>query len=500
MRNITLLLLPVILFLSYPAAPVSAQLFMEEVVVFAVDTAPKQSVFLERNKNYELHLSGTYSFWRDAQYDSVGLVDAAFYRVIPPSETGIAGTSTSGSNGFLVNGLPISTRIVPPGLSPTYEYRMPFLGLGAPLNLFIEDHPPFSVDRHSDNTGAIRVRIYNVSPEIAIDSAVIDFGEVELGSYRDTVVVFENIGYGPLRFEDILLGGNDPGEFQYVGATDYLLQPGERDSVTLRFTPTSVFQKTAFIEGSSNDSDSRVIRIPLQGVGVTTLEAGCDSTLHARAQELNLIPVTLFTNREGSNTTSYSFDLEYDRSLLLPVGVETAGTLSASFDVTMNVTAPGRLTITAANGSPLVGTGTLVFLRAWAVWETPPASPLLMHDLQFNAGNPRALMVDGMVEIDSICNQYLKNVSFIAAPTLQQNHPNPFNPSTRISFTLAARSDVRLDVYRLDGTRVATLAAGTFEAGVHDVEFAAGGLPSGLYFYRLQAGPHSLQRSMLLLR
>ncbi|MBE0644872.1 MAG: choice-of-anchor D domain-containing protein [Bacteroidetes bacterium] len=500
MRQKYLFLLPVIFFLLLPAAPAAAQLFMEEVVVFAVDTTPKQSVFLTRDKNYDIICTGTYSFWRNAQNDSVGLADAAFYRDIPPGEFGFPGLSTSGTNGFLVNGQPISSRIVPPGPSATYTYRLPFIGLDAPLALFIEDHPPLSIDRHADNTGAIRVRIYNVSPEIAIDSAEIDFGEVELGAFRDTIVVFENVGYGALRLEEFGIGGADPGEFQYLGASDYILQPGERDSFTLRFTPTSVFVKNAFLEFTSTDSDSRVIRIPLRGTGVTTLEAGCVNTLRAQAQEQNLIPVTLFTNRDGSNTTSFRFDLEYDRSLLLPVGVETRGTLSASFNVTMTVTAPGRLTVTGTNGTPLVGTGTLVFLRAWAVWENPPVSPLLMHDLVFNAGNPRALMVDGSVTIDSICNQYLKNVSFTAPPILRQNHPNPFNPSTRITFTLAAPAQVRLDVFSLSGALVATLVQGTYDAGEHSTDFRASGLPTGLYLYRLQAGEHTLTRSMLLLR
>jgi hypothetical protein len=394
----------------------------------------------------------------------------------------------------------MSTRIVPPGLSPTYSYRLPFVGLGAPLTLIIEDHPPLSIDRHADNTGAIRVRIFNVSPEIRIDSSAIDFGEVELGAFRDTVIVFENEGYGALRLEEFTIGGADPGEFQYMGSANFILQPGERDSFTLRFTPTSIFLKTAFLECNSTDSDSRVIRIPLYGTGVTTLEAGCANNLRAQAQERNLIPVTLFSNREGSNTTSYSFELEYDRGLLLPEGVETRGTLSASFNVAMTVTAPGRLTVTATNGSPLTGTGTLLFLRAWAVWENPPLSPLLMSNLVFNTGNPRARIVDGSVAIDSICNQYLKNVSYTAPPVLRQNRPNPFNPSTLISFSLAAQADLRLDVYSLAGLHVATLAQGRFEAGEHEVDFIASGLPSGLYFYRLQSGAFMSTRSMLLLR
>ncbi|MBR9979312.1 MAG: choice-of-anchor D domain-containing protein [Bacteroidetes bacterium] len=500
MRNIRLTLFTFLLLSLHVPVPVAGQLFVEEILVFALDTIPKQTSVLERDKNYDIICSGTFSFWRNAQGDSVGLVDAAFYRDIPPGEFGFPGLSTSGTNGFLLNGQPISGRIVPPGPDATHRYRVPFLGLGVPATLYIEDRPPFSIDRHADNTGAIRVRIYNVSPEIDIDSSLIDFGEVELGDFRDTVVVFENIGYGPLRLHSPMLGGTDPGEFAYIGDDAFILQPGERDSFTIRFAPTSVFEKNAFLELNSNDSDSRVIRIPLTGIGVTTLEAGVSNTLRAQAQEQNLLPITLFSNREGSNTTAYSFELEYDRGLLLPVDVVTAGTLSATFDVTMTVLSPGRLRITATGGEALHGTGTLLFLRAWAVWEQPAMSALDMHDLVFNIGNPRARMVDGSVAIDSICNQYLKNVSFAAPPILRRNHPNPFNPSTRIAFSLPVETEIRLDVYDVSGAHVTTLAQGWYAAGEHAVDFRAAGLPSGLYFYRLRSDAHALTRSMLLLR
>ncbi|MBR9975898.1 MAG: T9SS type A sorting domain-containing protein, partial [Bacteroidetes bacterium] len=149
---------------------------------------------------------------------------------------------------------------------------------------------------------------------------------------------------------------------------------------------------------------------------------------------------------------------------------------------------------------PLVGTGTLLLLRAWAVWEDPSQSPLNVRDLVWNAGNPRAETIDGLVAIDSICNQYLKNISFGGLPLLRGNHPNPFNPTTQIDFELPAPADIRLDVLALDGRHIATLATGRFDAGTHRADFTAAGLPSGLYLYRLQSGGHVVTRSMLLLR
>ncbi len=79
-------------------------------------------------------------------------------------------------------------------------------------------------------------------------------------------------------------------------------------------------------------------------------------------------------------------------------------------------------------------------------------------------------------------------------------YPNPFNPSTTITYDLAAASDVTLDVFDMLGQRVRRLAGGSREAGRYEVEFDATGLPSGLYVYRLVAGSHTETRSMMLLK
>jgi hypothetical protein len=83
---------------------------------------------------------------------------------------------------------------------------------------------------------------------------------------------------------------------------------------------------------------------------------------------------------------------------------------------------------------------------------------------------------------------------------LSQNFPNPFNPSTEISFALPQVSDVRLSVYNMLGQQVDVLAAGTFNAGYHTVTFDATQLPAGLYFYRIEAGDFTAIRKMMLLK
>ena len=84
--------------------------------------------------------------------------------------------------------------------------------------------------------------------------------------------------------------------------------------------------------------------------------------------------------------------------------------------------------------------------------------------------------------------------------TLHQNFPNPFNPTTTVSYHLAQSSDISLVVYNLNGQKVATLVRGLQNAGEHRVLFDAGNLSSGVYFYKLSAGSYSEIKKMILMK
>jgi hypothetical protein len=78
--------------------------------------------------------------------------------------------------------------------------------------------------------------------------------------------------------------------------------------------------------------------------------------------------------------------------------------------------------------------------------------------------------------------------------------PNPFNPTTALSFKLQASSFVSLNVYDIAGRIVATLANGWREAGNHEVTFDGSNLPSGVYLVRLTAGEFTAVQKMVLLK
>lgn len=108
--------------------------------------------------------------------------------------------------------------------------------------------------------------------------------------------------------------------------------------------------------------------------------------------------------------------------------------------------------------------------------------------------------LDGTYQYSSIVN------SVVTAPaeySLEQNFPNPFNPSTRIKFNIAKDGFVTLKVYDVLGNEVATLVNENRPAGVYEVEFNTSkdlNLSSGLYIYRLSSGEFVQTRKMLLLQ
>jgi hypothetical protein len=84
--------------------------------------------------------------------------------------------------------------------------------------------------------------------------------------------------------------------------------------------------------------------------------------------------------------------------------------------------------------------------------------------------------------------------------SLMQNYPNPFNPSTTISFSLPSKSFVSLKVFDSIGRKMAIIISEEMSAGSYAKQWNAKGVPSGVYFYRLQSGLFIETKKLVLLR
>ena len=102
--------------------------------------------------------------------------------------------------------------------------------------------------------------------------------------------------------------------------------------------------------------------------------------------------------------------------------------------------------------------------------------------------------------VEAVSNEY-DNIDTPLEYSLDQNYPNPFNPSTNIQFTLAATSNVTLEVYNMLGQKVATLLQGQkMNAGNHTQVFDASSLASGMYVYRISTPNFVQSRTMMLIK
>ena len=93
-------------------------------------------------------------------------------------------------------------------------------------------------------------------------------------------------------------------------------------------------------------------------------------------------------------------------------------------------------------------------------------------------------------EINSLPDNFKVNAAF----------PNPFNPETQISFTLPFSTDVKVQVFNMQGQKVAELANGNFKQGRHSVKWIAEEAVSGMYFLRINAGGISQSQKVMLLK
>lgn len=109
----------------------------------------------------------------------------------------------------------------------------------------------------------------------------------------------------------------------------------------------------------------------------------------------------------------------------------------------------------------------------------------------------------GITANDNAATVIAEEASISAVPTgyaLDQNHPNPFNPSTMISYSVARDGYVSIKLFDMLGQQIATLVDGSRRAGTYEIRLDASDLSSGIYFYQLQAGDQLLNRKMTLMK
>ena len=133
-------------------------------------------------------------------------------------------------------------------------------------------------------------------------------------------------------------------------------------------------------------------------------------------------------------------------------------------------------------------------------------------NVEFNYVIDMAIDKKGSVYLTGTSNNAYATVKFSPIPTgiyennfipdkylLSQNYPNPFNPNTIINYQLSMPRNIKLKVYDVLGNEVASLVNEKKEPGSYEVEFHAGNLSSGIYFYRLEVEGNVIDTKRMVL-
>ena len=140
----------------------------------------------------------------------------------------------------------------------------------------------------------------------------------------------------------------------------------------------------------------------------------------------------------------------------------------------------------------------------WKKWKTKSLTSVILFASDFDTLVTQKLIAQRLY--DSLM-RVIDNPTIVQIENripsnfyLEDNFPNPFNPSTNIAFSLPASSWTVLKIYDLIGREVAIPLQQYLYAGVHSVTFDARDLPSGCYFYALTSGNYRMSKKMLLLK
>jgi hypothetical protein len=106
-----------------------------------------------------------------------------------------------------------------------------------------------------------------------------------------------------------------------------------------------------------------------------------------------------------------------------------------------------------------------------------------------------------LIKLAADSPSFVRNeIRILYAYSLEQNYPNPFNPSTKIQYSIPNTSNVIISVFDILGNKIETLVNEEKQAGTYEITWFAEGLPSGVYFYQMQAGFFIETKKMLLMK
>ncbi len=348
--------------------------------------------------------------------------------------------------------------------------------------------------------------------KLEVDPLTLDFGTVRVGGDACLPVMIRNSGNAPLTLVNVV----NPVE-PFPTAFPDTLQAGQSAEVELCFAASALGTRSVdalfIFDGCARDT----VRVHMTALGFDSLNVGISATLRGMPGHVVRIPVQLYGELpESYGVRGYTLSLSYDKTMLYPLanGIVSPGTVTAGVPAAEPVLDRifDDLSPTATARYQFNSTGALSSDGSSAVLLAPPflvlhgsamETPLRVTSMRFREGSPAVgIIVEARFIADSLCFQQERLVDATARynAELVGGYPNPFNPVAIIVYSLHETAVVRLSVHDALGREIRVLEEGVRESGLHRARFDAGGLPTGIYFYRLETGGELHSGSLLYLK
>ena len=332
---------------------------------------------------------------------------------------------------------------------------------------------------NGDFPDTIKILGEGIAPQLAVIGNVIDFGQVRIGSYKDTIVsvAIQNIGGVPVNFSPGTQLGPDVNQFVLQsGAAGFTLAPGAAQNISLRFAPKSIGRTSGRIGFVYNGPSSPAI-LNVFGQGLGGLVSIKDDSGYAGDHKnipmiLEKVPVTSVQ----SAATNFSARIAYDKTVLY----SSAGSVQhgARFDT---------ITVSGSIGSDSI----LANLPFVAMLGESTTSP--MNIVEFNwldgAGQPAdfdAETESGTFHLLGICpagGTRLYNPD--GQVSMTHINPNPSSGIIHIEIQTTETGRTQLALVNVLGQQVVTISDGELKPGLHSFDLNTHDLSAGSYFLTL---------------
>jgi hypothetical protein len=340
----------------------------------------------------------------------------------------------------------------------------------------------------------------------SLSTRLIDFGRVLIG--EDSVIGLElgNVGDVQYLLESVTIDNN---QFSFSGIDKNVkVGPGAKLSYWVTFKPT--FHLDPYHEGRmvfkfDNGVEEVVI---LRGRDDSPLSAllRIDTNYYTRPGETITITQRLIGDLGLTKTPIRKFTefIQFDKDVLELIRVEKADLVNSNDWVLASSQIGGAIDITLSTVNARLGGPGKLFNFIFRVRDNAPersTTPITQVTPNFyNTIEPLAKVSDGIVHILGRCDPILiAGTKIDTGSFIEQNQPNPFNPTTELSYYIGREGRVTIELYNSVGERVAVLLDETRPAGTERLRIDGSSLPSGIYTYVFTAnGTHEVRRMHLV--